>query len=132
MPDQVKLSPSSMQDALGCPRCLVVAHRHGIESENFMPWVGNFAAWEEKHFVGKNIADEVPGAPSWTVTSKGSKTIRVLVFSDCWARHTFQPHAAYEKGALPSAPSYRPGQSTSMRQISVLIPVDTLEVLKHE
>ena len=41
MPDQVKLSPSSMQDALGCPRCLVVAHRHGIESENFMPWVGN-------------------------------------------------------------------------------------------
>lgn len=76
MPNQVKLSPSSMQDALGCPRCLVVAHRHGIESENFMPWVGNFAAWEEKHFVGKNIADEVPGAPSWTVTSKGSKTIR--------------------------------------------------------
>ena len=41
-----------------------------------MPWVGNFAAWEEKHFVGKNIADEVSGAPSWTVTSKGSKTIR--------------------------------------------------------
>lgn len=56
----------------------------------------------------------------------------VLVFSDCWARHTFQPHAAYEKGALPFAPSYRPGQRTSMRQIPVLIPVDTFEVLKHE
>ena len=76
MPDQVKLAPSSMQDALACPRCLVLAHRHGIESENFMPWMGNFAAWEEKHFVGKNIADEVPGAPAWTVKSKGSKTIR--------------------------------------------------------
>ena len=76
MPDQVKIAPSSMQDALACPRCLVVAHRHGIESENFMPWMGNFATWEEKHFVGLNIADEVPGAPSWTVKSKGSKTIR--------------------------------------------------------
>jgi len=76
MPDQVKISPSSMQSALDCPRCLVVAHRDGIESENFMPWVGNFAAWEEKHFVGLNIADEVPGAPSWTVKSKGSKTFR--------------------------------------------------------
>jgi len=76
VPDQVKIAPSSMQDALACPRCLVVAHRHGIESENFMPWMGNFATWEEKHFVGLNIADEVPGAPSWTVKSKGSKTIR--------------------------------------------------------
>jgi len=56
----------------------------------------------------------------------------VLVFADCWARHIFQPHAAYEKGALPFAPSYRPGQRTSMRQIPVLIPVETFEVLKHE
>ncbi len=76
MPEQIKLSPSSLQSALDCPRCLVVADRHGIESENFMPWLGSFAAWEEKHFVGLNIGDEVPGAPSWTVTSKGSKTFR--------------------------------------------------------
>lgn len=76
MSDQVKLSPSSLASALDCPRCLVVAKRDGIESENFMPWVGNFAAWEEKHFVGLNIRDEVPGAPSWTVKSKGSKTFR--------------------------------------------------------
>jgi len=74
--DQVKLRPSSLRDALVCPRCLVVAHRHGIESDNFMPWMSAFATWEEKHFVGLNIADEVPGAPSWTVKSKGSKTIR--------------------------------------------------------
>ena len=76
MPDQVKLAPSSMQDALKCPRCFVVAHRHGIKPDKVMPWVGTFATWEEKHFVGLNIADEVPGAPSWVVKSKGSKTIR--------------------------------------------------------
>jgi hypothetical protein len=76
MSEQVKLSPSSLAGALECPRCLVVARRDGIESDNFMPWLGNFATWEEKHFVGLNIADEVPGAPSWTVESKGTKTIR--------------------------------------------------------
>lgn len=64
MPDQVKLAPSSMQDALKCPRCFVVAHRHGIKPENFMPWVGTFATWEEKHFVGLNIADELQAIPS--------------------------------------------------------------------
>ena len=76
MGEQLKIPPSSLANALDCPRCLVVARRDGIESENFMPWVGNFAAWEEKHFVGLNISDEVPGAPSWTVKSKGSKTFR--------------------------------------------------------
>ncbi len=76
MSEQVKLSPSSLAGALECPRCLVVAYRDGIESDNFMPWLGNFATWQEKHFVGVNIADEVPGAPSWTVESKGTKTIR--------------------------------------------------------
>ncbi len=76
MADQVKLSPSSLAGALDCPRCLVVAARHGIKSKNIMPWLGTFATWEEKHFVGLNIGDEVPGAPSWMVNSKGVKTFR--------------------------------------------------------
>jgi hypothetical protein len=56
----------------------------------------------------------------------------VLVFADCWTRHVFEPDRTYEKGLAPFAPSYRPSQRSSARQIPVHIPVESLEVIEIE
>lgn len=56
----------------------------------------------------------------------------VLIFADCWTRHVFNPKQVYEKGLIPFAPSYRPSQRLSARQIPVHIPVETLEVIEIE
>lgn len=74
MNPQVKLKPSTFA-ALDCPRCLVLAGRHSIESKDFKPRMGNFPTREEQHFVGLNIGDEVLEVPRWTVTLKGSETL---------------------------------------------------------
>ena len=56
----------------------------------------------------------------------------VLVFADCWTRHVFQSDKKKKKGLAPFAPSYRPSQRSSARQIPVHIPVETLEVIEIE
>jgi hypothetical protein len=53
----------------------------------------------------------------------------VLKFLDCWARHEIRPELEYIKGDRPFAPRYRPWQRSSIRQIPVLIAVESLEIL---
>jgi len=53
----------------------------------------------------------------------------VLKFVDCWARHQVLLELDYEKGTQPFAPRYRPSQRSKARQIPVMIPVESLEIL---
>lgn len=59
----------------------------------------------------------------------GLPVLIVLKFLDCWARHKVRPELEYTKGDKPFAPRYRPWQRSRMRQIPVLIGVDSLEIL---
>ncbi|MBA7620947.1 hypothetical protein ES703_28303 [subsurface metagenome] len=53
----------------------------------------------------------------------------VLKFIDCWARHRIVQDQEYRKGDKPFAPQYRPWQRSKERQIPVMIPVESLEIL---
>lgn len=53
----------------------------------------------------------------------------VLKFIDCWARHRLVLELDYEKGKEPFAPRYRPWQRSKARQVPVMIPVESLEIL---
>lgn len=54
----------------------------------------------------------------------------VLKFIDCWARHEVRSELEYKKGDKPFAPRYRRWQWSAERQVPVMIPVESLEVLR--
>ena len=54
----------------------------------------------------------------------------VLKFVDCWARHLINTDNDYKKGNAPFAPRYRARQRSKLRQIPVMIPVESLEILE--
>jgi len=53
----------------------------------------------------------------------------VLKFTDCWARLRVVLDHEYKKSEKPFAPRYRPWQRSKERQVSAMIPVETLEIL---
>lgn len=68
---------------------------------------------------GKDLIDE-----------EGLPVYIVLKFTDCWARHQIKKDKKYERGIKPFAPTYRPHQNSSQRQIPVKLDVERdLEVL---
>ena len=63
------------------------------------------------------------------IEEKGLPVYIVLKFIDCWARHQVIIEREYEKGKQPFAPRYRPWQRSKERQVPVMIPVESLEIL---
>ena len=61
---------------------------------------------------------------------KGLPVYIVLKFVDCWARHEVCPDLDYKKGDKPFAPRYRRWQWSAPRQVPVMIPVESLEIMR--